>query len=490
MRFRLVHSVALLLLGAVAAAVVAMGVMMAINLRNGFQGYLVERDLEQLGKLAHIVEARLARDNGVEMLRQQQLTMHDFLDSLAVEQGLPIGRPGDDGARPGRPDGPRGLRPPPGPPDGGFGSRVGLYELTHQLLIGRDLPIGADAVVELPINVAGAHVAWLCMLKARPVPDSVEQKFLRDQYRGILVVAAGLLLLVLASAWWFAKRWTRPLRDVQAATQRIAQGALDVRLTTVRRDELGDVMRNVNAMAEGLQRLERSRRRWLADLSHELRTPLTVLQGEIEALVDGVRPLSAQAMVSLRDEALTLARLVNDLHTLAISDLQTLPCQFATFEVQPWLQAQLLRCRDRIISQGLTLTFDIKSLQDAVVKWDRVRLEQLLTNLIENSLRYTDAPGQIVVTASQRAAAIEICIEDSAPGVSSDALPRLFEPLYRVDDARTRQSGGSGLGLAICEAIVRAHGGTMRAAAAAIGGLRVVVTLPVQASAQTASEAV
>lgn len=486
MRFRLVHSLALLLLGAVAAAVVAMGVMMAINLRNGFQGYLVERDLEQLGKLAHIVEARLARDNGVEMLRQQQLTMHDFLDSLAVEQGLPIGRPRDDGDRPGRPDGPRGQRPPPGPPDGGFGGRVGLYDLTHLLLIGRDLPIGADAVVELPINVAGTQVAWLCMLKARPVPDAVEQKFLRNQYRGILVVAAGLILLVLGSAWWFAKRWTRPLLEVQAATERIAHGALDVRLTTGRRDELGDVMRNVNSMAEGLQRLERSRRRWLADMSHELRTPLTVLQGEIEALVDGVRPLSPHAMVSLRDEVLTLGRLVNDLHTLAMADLQTLPCQFEKLEVQPWLMALLQRCRERFAAQGLTLTFELQALQGLTAMWDRTRLEQLVNNLLENSSRYTDAPGQIVVTTAHHDAQVEIFVDDSAPGVPSEALPRLFEPLYRVDDARTRQTGGSGLGLAICEAIVRAHGGTIRAEAAAIGGLRVVVTLPLRNATEAA----
>ena len=116
------------------------------------------------------------------------------------------------------------------------------------------------------------------------------------------------------------------LHAVQDATAGIAKGELGVRVPIVRGDEIGDVVRNVNAMAASLQRIDGARRRWLADLSHELRTPLTVLRGEIEALVDGVWPVSAAAMSSLRDEVLRLGQLVDDLHLLAMADLQALPC--------------------------------------------------------------------------------------------------------------------------------------------------------------------
>ena len=136
-------------------------------------------------------------------------------------------------------------------------------------------------------------------------------------------------MLALGGALWLARQWVRPLLAVQAATARIAQGELDVRVPVERGDEIGDVVRNVNAMAASLQRIEGARRRWLADLSHELRTPLTVLRGEIEALVDGVRQPGEAALRSLREDVLRLGRLVDDLHLLAMADLQALPCHFA-----------------------------------------------------------------------------------------------------------------------------------------------------------------
>jgi two-component system, OmpR family, sensor histidine kinase BaeS len=485
MRLRVVHTLSLLLLSAVLLAVLAMAAVTAWNLRKGFADYLAARDVERLEQFADLVAQAAARAGGADALLQQRLSMRELLDQFAQSQGLPRrSRPAGDAQSP-RPGGP----PPPGGAEG-FGPRVVVVGVNGLPLLGRPLPPDGSATIDRPIRLNGEVIALARLPMRAAVPDAVDARFLRKQYLGIAAVAAALVLLALASAWWVARRWVRPLLAVQDATARIARGEFDVRLAgwqqgEGRADEIGDLVRNVNVMAEGLQRLEGVRRRWVADVSHELRTPLAVLRGEIEALVDGVRPLRHEAMLSLREETLRIGALVDDLHLLAMSDLRALPCQFADFDVLPFVEQLVARFDSRATAAHLSLTTDIGVALAQPVCWDRARIEQLLVNLIENSLRYTDAPGRIVVALRHEGERIVIDIDDSAPGVPADDLPRLFEPLYRADAARSRHRGGSGLGLAICEAIVRSHGGRIEASSSALGGLRVRVELPLNAQGAT-----
>jgi two-component system, OmpR family, sensor histidine kinase BaeS len=488
MRLRVVHTLSLLLLSAVLLAVLAMAAVTAWNLRNGFADYLAARDIERLEQFADLVAQAAEQAGGAEALLQQRLSMRELLDRFAQRQGLPR-RPlhGGDGQS----GGPLGSASPAGPPPGGgegFGPRVVVVGLDGRALLGRPLPPDGSATIDRPIRLNGEVIALARLPLHAQVPDAVDARFLRQQYLGIAAVAVGLVLLALASAWWVARRWVRPLLAVQGATARIARGEFDVRLTGPRQgegraDEIGDLVRNVNAMAEGLQRLEGVRRRWVADISHELRTPLAVLRGEIEALVDGVRPLRHEAMLSLREETLRIGGLVDDLHLLAMSDLQALPCRFAELDAAPFVQQLVARFEGRAVSAGLALTADVGSGVAQPVRWDRARIEQLLVNLIENSLRYTDAPGRVALSLVRDDERIVIDIHDSAPSVPAADLPRLFEPLYRADAARSRHRGGSGLGLAICDAIARSHGGGIAAGMSALGGVHVRVELPVSAGA-------
>jgi two-component system sensor histidine kinase BaeS len=247
-----------------------------------------------------------------------------------------------------------------------------------------------------------------------------------------------------------------------------------------RSDEIGDVVRNVNRMAEGLERLEGARRRWLADISHELRTPLTVLRGDIEALNDGVRPLRPEAIAVLHEEVLRLGKLVDDLHLLAISDLQTLPCRFAPMDAVALLQRLVSRYQRRAEESGLDLRLRLsEGLTALQVQWDAGRIEQLFANLLDNGLSYTDAPGQVIVRLKQAGSTVNLVVEDSAPAVPEARLRQLFEPLYRGEAARARRPGGSGLGLAICQAIAQAHDGQMVASVSPLGGLCITLHLPV-----------
>jgi two-component system sensor histidine kinase BaeS len=310
----------------------------------------------------------------------------------------------------------------------------------------------------------------------------------------LTITAGGLMVLALLTATVLARRWTRPLAAVQDATQRLARGELTVRVPespqlTGRSDEIGDVVRNVNRMAEGLERLEGARRRWLADISHELRTPLTVLRGHVEALQDGVRPLGPEAIDTLHEEVLRIGKLVDDLHLLAVSDLKALPCHPGPADAVALLGQLVHRFEPRAAAAGLTLRLSLPEARQALpVSWDVDRVEQLLGNLVDNSLRYTDPPGEILIGLRAHGSRIQMTVDDSAPGVPAQQLGQVFEPLFRGDLARNRPLGGSGLGLAICQAIAQAHDGYVAASASELGGLRITVELPALALASPVPE--
>ncbi len=498
MRNRLVHTLSLWLLGAVCASVLALGSFTAWNLREGFGAYLQARDVERLDLLVQVLVQDIERAGGAQAWATQPLDMpsllraHALLDGVAPRNDGPPG-PGSGPFRPGPPprDGgfaPPAHRPPPGQGER-FGARVAVFISEGQRWVGPTQVREASHLIERPVEWQGKVVAVVKLRPLERLPEANEARFLRAQYEGIAAVTVGLMALALACAWWLARQWARPLVAVQHATERIANGELGVRLPTSRSDEIGDVMRNVNHMAESLQRMESTRRRWMADMSHELRTPLAVLRGEIEALVDGVRPLTSQAMLSLREDALRLGSLVDDLHLLAMADLQALPCRPTELDATEVVQSALDRCQFRAAQAGLILSWAGLPPPELRVCWDPQRMDQLLTNLFENSLRYTDAPGAVRVSLAIAEGAgaapgprVHLSVADSAPGVPAADLHRLFEPLYRADQARSRHTGGSGLGLAIVAAIAAAHQGSVRAQPSPLGGLCVVVDLPLDAS--------
>jgi two-component system sensor histidine kinase BaeS len=480
MRIRLVHTQALLLLSAVLIAVFTMGTLNAWNLRNGFSDYLSTRDVERLEQFALLVSEKAEQAGGIDAMESAGVGLpelfHEFgkMQGTSLIGGLPHAFPPPEIGGDRKP-------PPPRPIDSidAFKDRVAVYGLDGQAKLGRALEQVAGDTVERPVRIRGKVVAMVRMVKLKPVPNEVEVRFLNAQYQSIVAVACVLLLIALVGAFWISGHWVRPLIEVQAATERIAQGEFDTRLNATRSDEIGDAMRNINQMAADLKKLEGARRQWIADMSHELRTPLTVLRGEIDALIDGVIAQTPQAMLSLREEVLKLNALVDDLHLLAMADLRALPCYFEEVDAASLMESIVQRFALGAAQLGLTLILNLELKAPMVVRWDARRIEQLVGNLLDNSLRYTDAPGQVIVrlrSDDETKAVIEV--EDSAPGVSANDLPRIFEPLYRADASRGRSSGGSGLGLAICDQIAKAHHGVIRAEASALGGVLFRLELP------------
>src|SRR2546429_341805 len=218
------------------------------------------------------------------------------------------------------------------------------------------------------------------------------------------------------------------------------------------------------------------RRLSMADVSQELRTPLAIVKGELEAIEDGVRPLSRESLASLNHEVAALGKLVDYLYQLALADVGALAYRKEPVEITQLLQEAVDSLGERFNERRLSVETD---LAPARAFADGDRLTQAFRNLRENSLRYTDAGGRVPIGARRHAGKIRIVVEDSDPGVPAQAMPHLFERFYRVDGSRSRANGGAGLGLAICRSIVEAHDGEINARSSPLGGLAVEIELPV-----------
>jgi two-component system sensor histidine kinase BaeS len=305
---------------------------------------------------------------------------------------------------------------------------------------------------------------------------SIERLYLHRQHLTFGAIALGLLAAAVALAaglaWWLSRR----IRVLARATGALMQGNYDVRLPAQGDDELAHLARDFNALAETLARTQLARRQWIADIAHELRTPLSVLRGEIEALQDGIRPLDQAALVSLAGEASRLARLVEDLHTLSLSDLGVLTYRKERLDLGEVVSESLESQRTALAEKGLRAELEIGD--NAAIVGDADRLKQVFGNLLQNSLRYTDAPGRVAIKVHNGGGKVVVDWEDSSPAVSAEDLPRLTERLFRVESSRNRASGGAGLGLAIARAIVEGHHGTLTARASPLGGLHIALEFP------------
>ncbi len=351
--------------------------------------------------------------------------------------------------------------------------RLLLLDAQGRVLIGPE-ERRAQAVVR-PIHDGGVVVGHLGYIPRLQMVASLEQVFVQQQNRKFAAIALGLLLAVLLNAAWISRWLTRRLREVSEGAAAVAHGHYGVRVAVQGHDELAQLAADFNHMAVSLQTAQRSREQWVADIAHELRTPLTSLKVEIEALVDGVRQPDARNLASLAQEVERLNRLVEDLRVLSLSDSGALVHRFEHVDLSDHVEQVLAEARQGRTA-GVELVLDL-----AAEQWihaDPDRLDQVLRNLLQNTLRYTHPPIRLRVAVHADGPDVRLEWEDSAPGVPAESLPRLTERLFRLDDSRARSSGGSGLGLAIVKALVQGHGGRLEASASPLGGLRWTLWFP------------
>ena len=325
------------------------------------------------------------------------------------------------------------------------------------------------------ITVTKAGVA------ARTVTEAVvaAQKITSDnrvvRFFGLSAVIVVLLGALVAVS--LGRRLTKPVRDADAAARRIAAGELSTRLPDPPRgqnDELADLVRSVNSMAEALERSKGLEQSFLLSVSHDLRTPLTSIRGYAEAITDGATSDPKWAASVILGESRRLERLVRDLLDLAKLQARSFSLQPSPRDLSELARQAVDGVAPDAAAAGVRLALACPGRVTAAVDPDR--MAQVLANLVENAMKYATANVQIGTQAAGGTALV--WVDDDGPGIAPEDRPFVFERLYRSRREPRRAEVGSGLGLAIVHELVTAMGGTVTAESAPSGGARMVVRLP------------
>lgn len=291
---------------------------------------------------------------------------------------------------------------------------------------------------------------------------------------GVLSMAAVLALL---TGTWLFRQITRPLARLQTSAVQLGSGQMSVRVPVTTSDEVGQVSRAFNHMADRIAAQEKLRQQMVADVAHELRTPLSVIRANLEAMLDGLISPEPQEIGEIHAEVMRLIRLTNDLRLLSLADAGRLRLQASQVDIGDLIETILRRLTPIAHSQNITLEGDLHGVSTPVSA-DRDKLEQAFINLLDNSLRHVPAGGRVVIQVHQRRETLIVTVRDNGPGIPPGDQPHVFERFWRRDRSRSRAGGGSGLGLAIVKQIVDLHAGTIQHDTPAGGGCRFTITLP------------
>jgi two-component system OmpR family sensor kinase len=352
-------------------------------------------------------------------------------------------------------------------------------------LVGQNLPTSVLAQ-GLPLVLNGQTIGTLLALRTADVAlDALGQAFL-SQVRAALAWAALLAAaLSLALGVGVSRLLTAPLGRLTRAARAVAAGNLSQRVEVRSRDEIGELGTAFNGMTANLAEAEALRKNLMADVAHELRTPLTVVQGNLQAILDGVYPLDMGQVASLYDETRLLTRLVDDLHDLALADAGQLRLARGPVDLVGLARASVEHFAPAAEAGGVTLALEAAG-EALTVDGDALRLAQVLRNLLSNALRHTPSGGRITISLDRSDGWARLRVADAGSGIAPEDLPHVFDRFYRGDKSRGRGGGGAGLGLAIVRQLVTAHGGRIEVASPPGAGATFTITLPLLATSSSA----
>jgi signal transduction histidine kinase len=337
---------------------------------------------------------------------------------------------------------------------------VASHDKAHRLYAARSV-FGADGTVLAVVEVSR---------------DIAETETFLNILRLVLVGAGGLALLI---AWAvslpLARQLARPLHQMESATQAIAGGDFERRLSVASEDEIGRLASSINQMAADLARLEAARREFIAKVSHDLRTPLTAIKGFVVNLQD-TAPAEMQSSLATMDEQTDrLIRLVNDLLTLSRLQRGELRLRLAEIDLAAVARAAVSLAEGRARRLGVALSLDVNDTPSALlVSGDADRLQQVTVNLLDNALRATSAGGAVQVRVSAAEGRVTLVVLDDGRGLTDEDAARAFEAYFSGPE------GGAGLGLTIAREIITAHGGDIWLRARPEGGAEAGFSLPQQ----------
>lgn len=341
-------------------------------------------------------------------------------------------------------------------------------------------PLGRDhesfRVLAAPISLPGGKDVMVVATSLEDINSSVSRLV-------VLLLVGGPIALALAAlgGWAIARKAFRPVSVMTKKAAEIGADRLQERIDVPSgSDELARLAETLNGMLARLELAADEHRRFIADASHELRTPLAIMASELDVDLRSTR-LSADAretLESARDEVDRMARIVEDLLILAQIDEGRLDLRRRPVELRPLIDRVVDDLRPLALERAVRIQVDCDG---EVVEADEARLAQVITNLIENGIKYTDSGGRVVVEVLEHQAEVTLRVTDTGPGIPREVLPRIFDRFFRADTSRSRAQGGSGLGLAIAQAIVQAHGGSLTAESNPGRGSSFSIALPLTA---------
>ncbi len=357
------------------------------------------------------------------------------------------------------------------------GSEIGkLYLVSSGVSFGPGRMIGMNQMTEMTGGSTNL-----------PSTATAEQNFLSRintslWITGIIAVAVALMLGLLLT-----RQITRPVRALTKGARHIAKGDLGYRVEIASKDEIGELARSFNSMAANLDKGEKTRQRLIADIAHELRTPLTVIEGTVDAILDGVFEPDREHLASVKEQTALLTRLIGDLRDLSLAESGQLKLNLAPTNMTELVQRKLFQAEVKAREKNIELEMNVAT-SIPEVNIDSARMEQVIVNLIDNAIRHTPAKGKVAISVAAVAGmdglmggkpGLMVSVADTGEGIPEEYLPTVFERFYRVETSRARSSGGVGLGLAIVKQMVEAHGGKVWVESEPGRGSTFYVVLPV-----------
>jgi signal transduction histidine kinase len=328
------------------------------------------------------------------------------------------------------------------------------------------------------VEVNGQRVGTILTTQFAPGLNPEETAYLEKTNWALAIASGGAVLIALLVGVLLARTLTRPLQALTAASHRMAVGELEQAVQVKSADEIGELAAAFNKMSQAVARANTARRQMTADIAHELRTPLTVIAGYIDSMREGDLSVTPERLTTIYNEIEHLQHLVGDLRIIAQADAGELKLNRGPVVVQELLEQAVATFEHQAAQKGVKLEL-VMSGGVPTFSGDDMRLTRVLGNLISNALRYTPEGGRITLSAKQNDRSVQISVQDTGVGITSEALPQIFNRLYRGDASRTESTGESGLGLAIAKSLVEAHGGTITVASELGRGTTFTITLPV-----------
>ena len=305
----------------------------------------------------------------------------------------------------------------------------------------------------------------------------LEQNFVKSTMVAVVKGAFFTSLFAIIIGMALSIHIVHPVRELTRAAKRMAKGNFEEPLPIYSTDEIGDLSRSFNTMAQEIEHGIEMREQMMADTSHELRTPLTVLASKLEFSLEQNKPLETEEIVVLYDEVIRLKGLVNELQDLSKLEAGHAVLDKTLIKFADYFEDFAVLLDAEAESRHMTLEVNLKEAPEYCYA-DPKRLKQIVLNLVNNAFRYTPEGGTVTIIAKEQNGDFLFSVQDTGMGIAPEDVNKIFDRFYRTDRSRDRESGGSGLGLAITKALVDAHGGWIKVDSQLNKGTTFTIMLP------------